>query len=159
MSLSFENHPKFIPATRSFFERCKVTAVHISLPYLTSSPSMSFWLIPMPHLQHLAIENRSPIDQSWQLSLPSNDCSLDFWPRLDEVYLTNCNLDQQALPQLVSIHEPKILWVHEPRWDGQARDQAEESLRQYSGKLVWVEKWDEMPDVSRKLATGCFLSP
>ncbi|KAG9091344.1 hypothetical protein FS749_016619 [Ceratobasidium sp. UAMH 11750] len=49
MSLAFEDHPEFIPAARSFFERCKVTALHISLPSLTSSPSMSFWFIPMPH--------------------------------------------------------------------------------------------------------------
>ncbi|KAG8680064.1 hypothetical protein FRC08_016562 [Ceratobasidium sp. 394] len=109
--------------------------------------------------QRLAIENRSPMNQSWQLSLPTNDCSLDFWPRLDEVYLTKCKLDQQVLPQLVSIHEPKILWVHEPRWDGQARNQVVESLRQYSVKLVWVDNWNEMPDASKKFTTGCFLIP
>ncbi|KAG9081118.1 hypothetical protein FRC06_005812 [Ceratobasidium sp. 370] len=143
--LSSDDHPEFIPAARSFFERCKVTALHINSPYYKPRPSMSSLFVHMPHLQRLAIENSSIIDQTWRSSISPDSNSLDLWPRLDEIYVNNCQLDQHALPLLLSIHGPKNLWVHEPRWDGQARDQAKERLRQYGVKLVWVESRDNTP--------------
>ncbi|KAG8740584.1 hypothetical protein FRC10_004121 [Ceratobasidium sp. 414] len=95
MSLSFTSQVEFIPAARSFFERCKVTALHIAnLQYYQSHPPASSLFTYMPHLKYLAIQNRSVFDETWHSTRPGGS-SLDLWPQLDEVYLTDCNLDRE----------------------------------------------------------------
>ncbi|KAG8740583.1 hypothetical protein FRC10_004120, partial [Ceratobasidium sp. 414] len=112
MSLSFANQDEFIPAARSFFERCKITALHISSECYQGRPLIPSLFTYTPHLKFLAIKNRSIFHKTWRESPLHNGSPSDPWPQLDEVFLINCNLDQEALSQLVYIHAPRILRVY-----------------------------------------------
>ncbi|KAG8680423.1 hypothetical protein FRC08_016309 [Ceratobasidium sp. 394] len=156
MRLSLENHEEFIPAARSFFERCKVTALHICSS--AAYPPISSLFTYMPHLKLLAIESSSLFDEAWQGSTRPDGSSLDLWPQLDELYLANCDLNQNALPRLVSIHAPRAIWVIGDNWSVEARDQAEEVLQQHAVQFVWFKVWDPVSVEFWTLAASKFVS-
>ncbi|KAG8694613.1 hypothetical protein FRC09_009733, partial [Ceratobasidium sp. 395] len=106
MSVTFEEHPEFIPAARSFLERLKVTVLYIDSPSPGSRyPCVSPIFVRMQHLEHLVIRGCLILDRNWQ----SSAAHADFWPRLDGLSLMDGLLDQQDLRQLLSIRAPRTV--------------------------------------------------
>ncbi|KAG8780374.1 hypothetical protein FRC12_023124 [Ceratobasidium sp. 428] len=118
LSLTFEDHPEFFPAVHSFLERHKVAAVYITSSHFEICPSVSSSFVRMPHLEYLAIQRWSVFCES-RRDAPT--CA-DFWPKLDNLCLINCDFDLEDLQLLLSIRALQKLWIQEPEWDASVRE-------------------------------------
>ncbi|KAG8788595.1 hypothetical protein FRC12_014400 [Ceratobasidium sp. 428] len=141
MSVTFEEHPKFIPAARSFLERFKVTVLYIDSPSPESRyPCVSPVFVRMQHLEHLVIRNCLTFDGNWQ----SSAAHADFWPRLDELSLMNDTLDRQDLQQLLSIRVPRTVWLWETKWDDILKKEVVEEISRHGANVIVVEREQDM---------------
>ncbi|KAG8699102.1 hypothetical protein FRC09_006836, partial [Ceratobasidium sp. 395] len=141
VSLTPEDHPEFMPAARSFFERFKVTALYIHAPYFGSCPVISPLFVRMPHLEHLAIQNCPIFDSDW-LNGPT---SANFWPKLDDLSLTDCKLLLEDSQKLLSIGTPRTLWLQETSWDAQVRNEVEAEMNRHGVEVITAEGDGHMP--------------
>ncbi|KAG8695504.1 hypothetical protein FRC09_009117 [Ceratobasidium sp. 395] len=153
LGLTFEDHPEFFPAAHSFLKRHKVTALYITSSHFEICPSVSSSFVRMPHLEHLAIQRWSVFSES-RRDAPT--CA-DFWPKLDNLCLINCDLDLEDLQLLLSIRAPQKLWIKEPEWDAPVRERAEEEAGRYGVKMIIVQNEQELPIWSRELVAELFV--
>ncbi|KAG8717913.1 hypothetical protein FRC09_013478 [Ceratobasidium sp. 395] len=121
MSLTFEDHPKFIPTARSFLKRLKVTELDIDAPYLGSYPAVSPILDYIWHVERLTIRNCLVLDTTWQDSAENPQ----FWSTLDDLCLINCGLDLTDIQQLLVFPGLRTVRIQESGWDAATREQAE----------------------------------
>ncbi|KAG8749291.1 hypothetical protein FRC12_013483 [Ceratobasidium sp. 428] len=155
VSLSLVDDPKYISAAQSFFARTKVTVLHVDGSLPISNPTISALLVQMPHLHTLALQDcnlSESVLQDLVRRRASHNKLLDFWPALQQLYVMQCRTNPQVLRQLLDIHAPRKLLLHETERDRDkgygnehARIELQEELSRRGVELVWYDNEEYNP--------------
>ncbi|KAG8746811.1 hypothetical protein FRC12_014207 [Ceratobasidium sp. 428] len=113
-SLTLNTELACVAITRSFFARCNVTRLHLSLQNLPARCVLPFLAGHVPHLRMLALELLDFTDGTTQQRMATEiNQTLDPWPQLQELCLIKCllNSDHEQIRQLLQRHPIQKLYL------------------------------------------------